>query len=178
MKYNNLVPFHNTLNLTGSWQPNSKDTSEYDINGFLINTVSQLWNGSTAWINNTQANFTNNSDGTPSVAINQKWNGVSTWIDKQRLTFTYSPATRVPELKSEEILTVYPNPAGDRIGIKGNLSINGSAYSITDQTGKLVLKGKLINENGTIDISKLANGIYFLRVGEKSQNSFKVIKNK
>jgi hypothetical protein len=164
--------------VASNWQPDTKDTSEYDINGFLIKIVSTLWNGSTAWINDTQANFTNNTDGTPSVVIDQKWDGVSTWINKERLTFTYIPATPVPELKSEEILTLYPNPAGDQITIKGNLSIQGSGYSITDQTGKLVLKGKLINQNGTIDISALANGIYFLRIGEKSQNSYKFIKNK
>jgi hypothetical protein len=164
--------------VASSWQPNTKDTSEYDVNGFLIKTVSTIWNGSTAWINNNQVNFTNNTDGTPSVAISQKWDGVSTWINKQKLIFTYKPATPVPELKSEETFTIYPNPAGNQIAIKGNLSIQGSAYSITDQTGKLVLKGKLINQNGTIDISALANGIYFLRIGEKSQNSYKFIKNK
>lgn len=163
----------------GNWASKSRETNTYNGSGFLTNSLNQRWDvGSSTYKNENQANYTNNTDGTPSVIIDQEWDGVSTWNNLYRLTYTYEPPTRIPELKSEESFTIYPNPAGDQITIKGNLSINGSAYSITDQSGKMVLKGKLINQNGTIDISSLVNGIYFLRIGEKSQNSFKVIKNK
>ena len=163
----------------GNWAQYTKETNTYDGSGFLTNSLNQRWDAvSTTYKNDTQSNYTNNTNGTPSVVIFQQWDGVSAWVNSERLTYTYEPPTRVPELKSDQSFTVYPNPAGDQILVKGNISIDGSTYSITDQTGKLVLKGKLINQNGTIDISALANGIYFLRIGEKNQNVIKVIKNK
>ena len=163
---------------SGIWQATSLSTNTYG-SGHLTHSLIQQWDkGSTSYINESQSNYTNNTDGTPSVIINQLWDkGAIDWVNSLRMTFTYYPPTRIQELKSEESLTLYPNPAGDKIAIKVNISIHGSAYSITDQSGKLVLQGRLINDNGTIDISKLANGIYFLRIEEKNQHSYKLIKN-
>lgn len=174
-----LTDLTDTLD-NGNWVAYLKETNLYDGSGYLTNSLNQQWDkGSTSYKNESQSNYTNNGDGTPSVVINQLWdNGPSAWINDQRITFTYSSPTRIPELRNEESLTIYPNPAGDVVTIKGNISIYGTTYSITDQSGKLVLKGRLINGNSAIDISTLANGIYFLNFGEGRQRTYKVIKNK
>ena len=49
---------------------------------------------------------------------------------------------------------------------------------ITDYSGKLVLKGQITGENTSIDISNFSKGIYFLRIGGRSQQTFKVLKQK
>lgn len=161
----------------GNWANWSLITDTYDGSGFLTNLLEKQWNtGSSTYINNLQANYTNNTDGTPSVVIYQMWNG-STWDNSQRLTFKYSSTTRSPALTVVEGITIFPNPARDAITIKGNNNIHGSTYTITNQAGKLVLKGRL-NENSTIDISTLSSGVYFLNLGEKSHQTYKIIKNR
>ncbi len=160
------------------WVPSSKDTYQYDGSGYLINTLSQIWDaGITNWKDDLQSNFENNSDGTLHIMTNQEWN-VSVWVNTNKLTLSYDPLTGSADLRNEEYLTIYPNPASDIITIKTNKSILGSTYIITNQTGNLVLKGKLNDETTVVNITSLVNGVYFLRVGEKSQHAYKVIKNK
>lgn len=160
------------------WQSYSKETNTYDGNGFLILTLEQLWDmGSTSWKDDSRMNYTNNTDGTPSVVVSQSWDGVSTWDNVQRSTYTYSTATLIRKTTGEDSFTVYPNPAGDAIRIKGTLSMQGTAYSITDQKGKVLINGKLLNDDRTIDLSSLSNGIYFLNFGLNSHQSCKIIKN-
>ncbi len=73
-----------------------------------------------------------------------------------------SSATNVSKKQKNEIIQVYPNPAEDLLSIK-NLSI-GKNYNISNAEGKSVLTGKF---NGkAINTSNLANGFYFLKVGE------------
>lgn len=161
---------------SGSWQNDSKVTNTYNGNGNIINELYQLWDaGSTSWVNDSQSNYTNNPNGTAFQIIMQEWK-VSVWENTQRLTFTYSPSTSISESIKEADYTLYPNPAYNVITIKAKSSIPGSDYSITDQTGKVVQKGILFDEITTLDITTLSNGIYFLKIGERNQNTFKLIK--
>jgi hypothetical protein len=163
--------------VSGTWIAFLKELFSYDGSGYLINDLSQLWNtGTSTWGNSSQSNYTNNSDGTPHQVISQSWDGTSAWINSDRLTYTYSQITGVSELIDKPDFTIYPNPAHDVINVKANISINGSAYSITNQTGMVLLRGKITNENTSIDISSLHNGIYFVHFGETNQNTFKIIK--
>ncbi|MGC1391506.1 MAG: T9SS type A sorting domain-containing protein, partial [Bacteroidales bacterium] len=143
------------------------------------NELNQNWDLiSTAWKNNTQSNYVNNPDGTASQVINQTWDGVSTWNNTERLTFTYGISTGLSELYTDPSdFTVYPNPASDFIRIKSNKSIPFTDYYFCDQNGKLILNGKIYNETNSIDISSLANGIYFLHIGEGRQFTLRVIKD-
>jgi hypothetical protein len=161
----------------GNWVPQTRLSYTYDGSGFLINILSQLWDaGSSTWKDNTRDNYTNNPDGTTSQVVGQKWDGISVWNNTDRLTFGYSQPTAVSDITGEEDFTIYPNPAFDVITIKANININGSTYSFTDQTGKLVLQGILTDETTSIDITRLVKGVYFLHIGERSQQTFKVIK--
>ena len=92
------------------------------------------------------------------------------------ITFTYSGPTSISEIIKDPDYTIYPNPASNLITIKSKNSSAGSSYSITDQTGKMVLSGKLLEETTPVDITILNNGIYFLKIGDRSQPAFKVIK--
>jgi hypothetical protein len=160
----------------GNWVPHFKESNLYDGNDYLINNQSQTWDViSSTWKNNIQSIYTNNSNGTWNIITNQKWSG-SVWTNVDRETYGYSSPTGINDLRTEVNFTLYPNPAHNAITVKADISITGTVYSITDQTGRMVLKGRLSDETTTIDITSLTNGIYFLKIGEKSQHTFKVIK--
>ncbi len=65
-------------------------------------------------------------------------------------------------------MEIYPNPANQSISIVFGEQLAADArISITDMTGRLVgawAPGASVNSTFTIDISGLANGVYFIRV--------------
>lgn len=65
--------------------------------------------------------------------------------------------------ENEFEFSVYPNPASDEITI--NLpEMAGVRLMIIDNTGKLVVDMKLINKSTVVDVSKLATGVYTLKL--------------
>lgn len=163
----------------GNWVGSVKQTNTYDVNGYLTNGLTKNWDiPSSTWINDSQSNYTNNTDGSINQIINQSWNtGISQWTNSERTTFTNSIPTGSPESNSDELYVIYPNPAHDAITIKVKQVISTSLiYHLTDQTGRQVLTGKIAEETTSLDINKLPNGIYFLRLGTGPRHTFKVIK--
>lgn len=77
--------------------------------------------------------------------------------------------SNVPEIKNKEI-TVYPNPATDRIFIDFNdLSEFNYSLEIFDLQGRLIKSNSNVNRN-FIDISNLISGVYIVRItGEFSE---------
>ncbi|MCK4921757.1 MAG: T9SS type A sorting domain-containing protein [Bacteroidales bacterium] len=70
-------------------------------------------------------------------------------------------------------LKIYPNPVSDILYIKSTYL--EAQVSLISLDGKTVLK-KLLNENGSIDISGISEGYYFLKVQTKSiSKSFKML---
>ena len=65
---------------------------------------------------------------------------------------------------TESALRFGPNPCDDFIQIEGYGSVN---YSIYSTEGKLVVQG-MTDEHGIIPTLKLNNGIYILKLLEKS----------
>jgi archaellum component FlaF (FlaF/FlaG flagellin family) len=65
-------------------------------------------------------------------------------------------------LLEEQNLTIYPNPAKDKIRILSNSSIDKVlVYNIL---GKLVYESPKKTSNLSVDISNLSKGIYFIKV--------------
>jgi uncharacterized protein (TIGR02145 family) len=62
-----------------------------------------------------------------------------------------------------EKVRLYPTPAGNSISVdlKGNLNVTLLVYRLT---GEIVMQSDLTNWTNVIDISALANGIYFVKV--------------
>jgi len=61
--------------------------------------------------------------------------------------------------------TIYPNPVTDILIIESNTTINN--LSIYNELGQLLLK---TNKTYTLDISTLTNGIYYLKITNKTGN--------
>ncbi len=71
-------------------------------------------------------------------------------------------------LKSNKIL-IYPNPASDFIYIKQAISDDETTISITDITGKVLLKTKINSTVFRINVSNFAAGSYFVKVQSDTQ---------
>lgn len=82
----------------------------------------------------------------------------------------------VDEVASTQILSAYPNPAGNMVQVLIN-SNNASDqnYELVDVLGKVVQGSSLPTSIGftnlNLNISSLNNGIYFLRIGNANQFS-------
>jgi hypothetical protein len=76
----------------------------------------------------------------------------------------------------DNLFSVFPNPAQSVINVKADNNLIGEVYSIYDNTGRVVLTGKLNSQNTTIELEILSGGIYMFSVGENMKQTFKVIK--
>lgn len=78
--------------------------------------------------------------------------------------YKITPAPRllpVIEQFPQPVVDVFPNPAGERLFIRG--AKNGAVLQLYDFTGALLMQGKYDDGSGT-DVSLLARGIYLLRI--------------
>lgn len=72
-------------------------------------------------------------------------------------------------------IKVYPNPTFDVIQVEAENIEKNTTYTITDLSGKLLLKGQLQNGHEKINIARLSKGTYLLTIGDEQ---VKVIKRK
>ena len=91
------------------------------------------------------------------------------WDVNDGFHFTVQTVTAVNDYAGVTDLSVFPNPATDRLNVSFVMQDESSvSCKILDITGKL-LYNKQIESNGgltedSVNISELANGIYFLRI--------------
>lgn len=81
------------------------------------------------------------------------------------------------EDQSIETVKVYPNPVTNSLTIDySNLNINAD-ITLYNQLGQQVLKAQVNSTTNTIDVSRLAPGLYHLQVSQNnSKTRFKIIK--
>ncbi len=82
----------------------------------------------------------------------------------------------INETSQDNLFSVFPNPAQSIINVKADASLVGSTYIVYDNTGKVVLSGKINADNTSIELGNLSGGIYMFSVGENLKQTFKVIK--
>ncbi|HNQ13740.1 MAG TPA: T9SS type A sorting domain-containing protein, partial [Bacteroidia bacterium] len=101
------------------------------------------------------------------------WDAVAncngTYTYAQNFQNLFSTSTDVFESEqSNNIFTLFPNPAGDVLHIKQqhyNTFTNDAI--IINHMGMQVKKQTIKADHTTIDISDLSSGVYFIRIGEK-----------
>ena len=68
-------------------------------------------------------------------------------------------------------IQIVPNPAKNQIKVKG-ITSNDNTLSLYDLTGKLILKKEQINDQETIDISTISNGMYLIQFRQSEKVRF------
>lgn len=86
--------------------------------------------------------------------------------DNKDVTYVAATAS-TKDFQKETAFTMYPNPVENTIYLKGQDL--PSVYKITNTLGKTVQEGKF---NGSIDVSNITSGIYFLIYDNKSYSKF------
>ena len=82
----------------------------------------------------------------------------------------------INESSQDNLFSVFPNPAQNIINVKTDSKLIGQVYSIYENTGRIVLTGKINSQNTTIELDNLSGGIYLFSVGANMKQTFKVIK--
>jgi hypothetical protein len=82
----------------------------------------------------------------------------------------------INETATNNLFTVYPNPAKSQINVKADETLIGSSYAIYDNIGKATLTGKINAENTVIDLGHLSGGVYLFSIGDNLKQMFTVVK--
>jgi hypothetical protein len=169
--------FSNLVNQTWSHYVYTNDGIFQKLyqNGILINTYNSpgnsILNGDVAYGRMNHPAY----DG-----IDGKLDDIGLWnraLTQAEITDLYtSSSVGINEVSQSNLFSVYPNPAKSQINVKADAKLLGSIYTVYNNTGKLVLSGKIISENTTIELGNLSGGIYLFSVGENLKQTFKVIK--
>ena len=67
----------------------------------------------------------------------------------------------------ENSVSVYPIPARSILNIRAPYSLSGKSLTVTDASGRVVISSSSRLPEGLLDIGRLVNGIYFLRIGDE-----------
>ena len=84
-----------------------------------------------------------------------------------KITVSSSPpcaTSRIPENGGAESVRIYPNPATSFITVSGTDDRHPGRYSICNALGDRVIEGDFVGSSYSINVSKLINGVYFLKI--------------
>lgn len=87
-----------------------------------------------------------------------------------RVVFSGGTAVGLKEVNDTEV-TVYPNPVSNHLTIQVKDAGSYSA-NIIDVQGKVVLNTQVNQEQSTVNVSELSNGLYFLILTDTNGNSY------
>ena len=104
-------------------------------------------------------------------------NGVG-WFVIQAPTFNDNNdnATGSEDIETISSVSVFPNPFTEELHITGNGLKEGTDYSLSDQTGRIIKSGKLTGHSTNVPVSELSSGFYYIRLGRDNLNITKAIK--
>jgi hypothetical protein len=83
----------------------------------------------------------------------------------------------VEDVPLTERISIFPNPASDRVTVSGDLGTSGKAtYSLTNLAGQQVLEGIMTNTSDrSISVEHLPAGMYLLKIATDSDHTVKRI---
>jgi len=117
-------------------------------------------------------------DGLNYYISNEKFDAVGTVQQLHTLDLTpyIENYLNVPLIEGSEQFKIYPNPTTSVLNVMDNQSLFPIKYFIMDTAAKKIKEGTLTVKNPTIDVSGLPVGTYFLMLGQKTLNTFRLIK--
>ncbi len=107
------------------------------------------------------------------LAIGAPWNDEG-GIDAGHVRVYTFTALDVSENSLSSLLKLYPNPTSNILNVEVGSEYLNSAYSIFENTGRVVLTGTLHSEVTSIQLGDLSSGVYTISVGDCIRQTFKV----
>lgn len=74
------------------------------------------------------------------------------------------------------LIRIYPNPTKDIVHIDADTTLSGLRYTFYDMNGKQAISGIINSGTNRIDVSKLASGIYTIKLDKYPDYSYKLLK--
>lgn len=145
------------------YENGNRNQYAYDANGNVTSEHYAYWDG-TEWVDTDQYNYTYDEHGNV-TAISYAYYESGQWVDQGTEQYYYSCFVGVEDITDVKGLKVYPNPSNDVLNFEwvGNENV---AIELMDISGKVVystqVNGNIIK--GSMNVSKLAPGVYALRV--------------
>jgi endoglucanase len=90
---------------------------------------------------------------------------VITMDENKNITANYQSTVNIPTLHSDDPLTIYPNPAANKVTIKIPSQISNATIEIVDANGKSFLTEKLNGRKELlVNTESFPRGLYFIRL--------------
>lgn len=80
----------------------------------------------------------------------------------------YTSTAGIEETQTQINFSVYPNPVKNNLFLQAE-NADGMTVKIIDMLGNVVYSGVLNNETSKVDVSEFRNGIYFVKLNNKSK---------
>jgi hypothetical protein len=84
--------------------------------------------------------------------------------------------TGIDEQENSKII-ISPNPSSDYFMVSASEELIGESYSIIDLNGKTLKEGTLTQKEQKIEIGNLSEGMYLFKIKNKSEQTFRIVKN-
>ena len=87
--------------------------------------------------------------------------------------FKLVPINGLTEIKEENVaknkILVYPNPTNKFLNFSLD-KIDNHMFEVYNTLGQIIISGKIINNENSVDVSGLKQGLYFLNIYSKNQS--------
>jgi hypothetical protein len=141
-----------------AWDPNA-NVNSWNIRYRMAGNGA--WNTATAYTNSyTLTGLTENTSYEIQVQANCGNNNLSEWSS----TLTVTPLNDGIVNYLESSVTLFPNPAKEYVDVRIDGDVNVTLMEVYDVYGKLIRNVNVIDNPTRINVSSLANGMYFVRV--------------
>ena len=136
---------------------------------------------------NTSGGNSSGAEGSVSYSIGQVVNNISSGstgsvIAGIQIPYEIAVISGVEQTNISLDIKAFPNPTIDNLYLKIGLSDQtfNMYYSLINNSGKVILINKVIENPTIIPLSEFISGVYYLRISQDNKlvKTFKIIKNK
>lgn len=150
-----------------------------DYNGLMPLTGGTPAGGTWSGPSVTGSNFSPSSSGTGTFPIVYTYTDANSCTSTATQNIVVSDCVGIQENSTENLVTLYPNPANDQLFISWKIELNVNRLDVTDVTGRVVISQPVNSNLASIRVSELPAGVYNLLVIDEngSVNSYRFVKN-
>ena len=162
------------------WENSSQHLYNYDAKGNLTQHLVQHWNRNIEnWENLYQNLYIYDNNENQTQQLQQNWDiSIEEWVNSFKYNYYWSEfeISGIESVNYHEV-SVFPNPATDKLRISSEISLKKAIVNIFSISGKLIYNSTLA-DNSIININDLPAGVYIIKINSESINFVdKIIKN-